>query len=83
MRPSNGAPISPAYSLVSTDHEKLRHAARTVRPKVVFAQAGGPFARAFATLRDELPGLTFVTVDGIVSMAVSGGLPVAGALLVT
>lgn len=58
------APISPAYSLVSTDHAKLKHAFATVRPRVVFAQEAGPFARAFATLRALDPGLALVTVDG-------------------
>lgn len=58
------APISQAYSLISTDHAKLRHAFETVRPKVVFAQAAAPFARAFETLRAIDPGLVFVTVDG-------------------
>jgi feruloyl-CoA synthase len=34
------APISPAYSLMSSDHAKLRHCCSVVRPKVVFAQSG-------------------------------------------
>lgn len=58
------APISPAYSLISTDHAKLKSAFAKVRPKVVFAQQASPFARAFATLRELDPGLVFVTVDG-------------------
>lgn len=57
-------PISPAYSLISTDHAKLKHAFQTVRPRVVFAQSAAPFARAFATLRAIDPDLVFVTVDG-------------------
>ncbi|WP_293904259.1 AMP-binding protein [Phenylobacterium sp.] len=58
------APISPAYSLISTDHAKLKHAFATVRPKVVFAEHSAQFERAFATLRALDPALTFVTVDG-------------------
>lgn len=58
------APISQAYSLVSSDHAKLKHAFGVVRPKVVFAQAAAPFARAFETLRGLDPDLVFVTVDG-------------------
>ena len=58
------APISPAYSLISSDHAKLRHCFSTVGPKVVFAQNAAQFARAFDTLRALNPGLTFVTVDG-------------------
>ncbi|HEY2357841.1 MAG TPA: AMP-binding protein [Phenylobacterium sp.] len=58
------APISPAYSLISSDHAKLKHCFATVRPKVVFAQNSELFARAFETLRDLDPNLAFVTVDG-------------------
>jgi len=58
------APISPAYSLISSDHAKLRHCADVVRPKVVFAQSGAMFERAFQTLREVDPGLVFVTADG-------------------
>ena len=58
------APISPAYSLISSDHAKLKHCFATVRPKVVFAQSSEMFARAFETLRTENPDLLFVTVDG-------------------
>ncbi len=58
------APISPAYSLISSDHAKLRHCAAVVRPKVVFAQSGAMFERAFQTLREVDPDLVFVTADG-------------------
>ena len=58
------APISPAYSLISTDHAKLKHCFATVKPRVVFAQNAAMFARAFATLRALDPTLTFVSVDG-------------------
>ncbi|MFN4177451.1 AMP-binding protein [Phenylobacterium sp.] len=58
------APISPAYSLMSTDHAKLKHCFETVKPKVVFAQSSEMFARAFETLRALDPRLVFVTVDG-------------------
>ena len=42
-------PISPAYALVSTDHGKLKHCFSTVKPRVVFAESGAPFARAVRT----------------------------------
>lgn len=58
------APISPAYSLISTDHAKLKHCFATVRPKVIFAQNAEMFARAFETLRALDPDLRIVTVDG-------------------
>lgn len=58
------APISPAYSLMSSDHAKLKHCFGVVRPKVVFAQDSQMFARAIAALRGVDPDLRFVTVDG-------------------
>jgi feruloyl-CoA synthase len=58
------APISPAYSLISTDHAKLKHAYATVKPKAVFAQDAAQFARAFETLKGVDPDLVFITVDG-------------------
>jgi feruloyl-CoA synthase len=42
------AAISPAYSLVSTDHGKLRHVLDTLQPGLVFAADGMKFARAIA-----------------------------------
>lgn len=58
------APISPAYSLISTDHSNLKHAWTTVRPRVVFAQQAEPFARAIESLKALDPELVFVTADG-------------------
>jgi feruloyl-CoA synthase len=58
------APISPATSLLSTDHARLRHCAAVVRPKVVFAQSGQAFARALQVLRETDAGLVVVTADG-------------------
>ncbi|RQQ23739.1 feruloyl-CoA synthase [Burkholderia stagnalis] len=40
------APISPAYSLVSTDYGKLRHTLGVLRPGAVFVADAGAFARA-------------------------------------
>jgi feruloyl-CoA synthase len=58
------APISPAYSLISADHGKLKHAHATLAPKVVFAQSGDLFAAAIATLKGLDPDLVIVTGDG-------------------
>lgn len=58
------APISPAFSLVSSDHSRLKHCVRLTRPAVVFAQSGTEFAAAIATLRELDPRLLFVTADG-------------------
>ena len=40
------APISPAYSLVSSDHAKLRHIFGLLEPDLVFASDGHAFAKA-------------------------------------
>jgi feruloyl-CoA synthase len=42
------APISPAYSLVSTDHAKLRHVMSLLTPGLVFAADGAKYAKAIA-----------------------------------
>ncbi len=43
------APVSPAYSLMSTDFGKLRMMMDLLTPGLVFANDGGAFARAVAT----------------------------------
>ena len=43
-------PISPAYSLLSTDFQKLRAVLDKVRPAAVFVETPTPFARATAAL---------------------------------
>lgn len=58
------APVSPAYSLMSTDHGKLKHCFDKVAPKVVFAQSGALFDKAIATLKAIKPDLLLVTADG-------------------
>src|SRR5258708_39120015 len=60
------APISPAYSLVSTDFGKLRHIFGLLTPGMVFAASGQQFARALEAVmpgdaelvvtKDPLPG---------------------------
>jgi len=49
------APISPAYSLLSSDFGKLRAIIELLTPGMVFANDGGPFARAlYQTVPDEI-----------------------------
>jgi feruloyl-CoA synthase len=49
------APISPAYSLMSSDFGKLRAIMTLLTPGLVFANDGGPFARAlYETVPDEI-----------------------------
>ncbi|CAG0966460.1 MAG: feruloyl-CoA synthase [Rhizobiaceae bacterium] len=54
------APVSPAYSLVSKDHAKLRHIFGLVTPGMVFAAEGAPFAAALRAVMK--PGMTLVSV---------------------
>jgi len=58
------APISPAYSLISTDHAKLKHCFERVAPRVVFAQSGPLFAKALETLKAIDPTIAVITADG-------------------
>ena len=44
------APLSPAYSLVSKDHAKLKSIAASLNPGAVFAEDGRAFAPALAAL---------------------------------
>src|SRR6476661_267736 len=49
------APVSAAYSLMSSDFGKLRAIIDLLTPGLVFANDGGPFARAlYATVPDEI-----------------------------
>jgi len=52
------APVSPAYSLVSTDYAKLRHVFGLVEPGMIFIERGGRFERALAAL--DLRGVEIV-----------------------
>ncbi|MGO9935718.1 MAG: AMP-binding protein [Steroidobacteraceae bacterium] len=56
-------PISPAFSLLTGDHGRLRHCFNATRPRIIFAQSGGMFAPAFATLRGLDSDLTLVTAQ--------------------
>ena len=47
------APISPAYSLVSEDHAKLKDIARTLRPGAFFVEDAAAFAPALASIGAE------------------------------
>jgi feruloyl-CoA synthase len=49
------APISPAYSLMSSDFGKLRRILELITPGLVFANDGMPFAKAlYATVPDDI-----------------------------
>ena len=54
-------PVSPAYSLMSRDHEKLRDVFARMDPGVVFVQNPDPFAQALAAL--DLSGRRLVVAE--------------------
>jgi feruloyl-CoA synthase len=55
------APVSPAYSLLSEDHGKLRHIYELVRPGMVYVEQVAPFERALAAI--DLDGVQLVARD--------------------
>src|ERR1700688_2723499 len=65
------APVSPAYSLMSHEHVKLRYLFDLIKPKVVMVQDGPAFEKALKAL--DLNGVTVVHVarpcEGIPSVA--------------
>ena len=64
-------PTSPAYSLISTDFEKLRHVLRTVTPGMVFASDATRYGKAIAATQAQGVEVVLVngTVDGVPSTA--------------
>jgi feruloyl-CoA synthase len=65
------APVSPAYSLMSRDHAKLKYLFDLIRPALVMVQDGPTFEKALNAL--DLEGVAIVHVnrpaDGIKSIA--------------
>jgi feruloyl-CoA synthase len=65
------APVSPAYSLMSQDHVKLKYLFDLIKPKVVMVQDGPTFEKALKAL--DLTGVAVVHVarpcEGIKSIA--------------
>src|SRR5207302_459704 len=76
------APVSPAYSLMSQDHAKLKYLFDLIKPAVVMVQDGPTFEKALRAI--DLTGVTVVHVarpcDGIksVSFAELAATPVTG-----
>jgi feruloyl-CoA synthase len=66
-------PISVAYSLMSQDHEKLKHIFAEIRPRIVYAANGKAFAKALAAL--DLSGVEVVVSadppDGVKTTSLS------------
>jgi feruloyl-CoA synthase len=64
-------PTSPAYSLISTDYDKLRHVLRTVTPGMVFASDAARYGKAIAATHDATVEVVMVhgSVAGVPSTA--------------
>ena len=60
------APVSPAYSTMSSDFEKLIYVVKLIEPKVIFMQSAEPFRRALEAVGNaiDMSGIELVTVDG-------------------
>ncbi|MBI3197112.1 MAG: AMP-binding protein [Rhodospirillales bacterium] len=60
------APVSPAYSVMSQDHAKLKYVLDLIKPGLVFVQNGEIYARALAALdlaKSDSGGVLLVHVD--------------------
>ncbi|MGB3809304.1 MAG: AMP-binding protein [Parvibaculum sp.] len=57
-------PVSPSYSTMSSDFDKLKYVVGLIEPKMIFMQGAAPFTRALAAL--DLDGIELVTVDNSV-----------------
>jgi len=56
------APISVAYSTMSSDHSKLKHCFDAVKPGAIFVQSLGPFSDGLAKL--PLEGICIISAGG-------------------
>ena len=59
------APISTAYSLVSSDYGKLRHILGLLTPGLVFADDGAAYGKAIATVLPDDVEVVTVTGEGL------------------
>ena len=73
--------VSPAYSTVSTDFEKLRHVLRTITPGLVFASDGRRYAKAIQAAVDA--DLEVCVTDGADHLAGRRQVTTFAALLAT
>ena len=68
---SPAVPVSVAYSLQSSDYQKLRTIAALITPAVVFADDAGPFGPALAAVRDACAARESVGEPAVVT--ITGG----------
>jgi len=85
------APISPAYSLISQDHERLRFISRLLTPGLVFASHGERYAKAvcaaispdteLVVTQAPLPGRTCTAFEDLAAIAAGAGVDAAHAAI--
>ena len=63
------APVSPAYSLLSSDHAKLKYIFELIRPGLIFVEDGARFADALAAL--DTTDIDIVAVTNVPENAIS------------
>jgi feruloyl-CoA synthase len=73
-------PISTAYSLLSSDHERVRAIAALCSPGMVFAEDAQAFGPALEALRDSIPDQV-VTIDELAATTPGEGVERAFAAL--
>ena len=67
-------PVSPAYSLMSADHAKLRHIADLTRPGLVWVDDATPFAPALKALAEQGFAAVMTSAD-MAAMPTAGTAP--------
>ncbi len=83
------APISPAYSLVSSDHAKLKHIFKLLTPGMVFVADGAPFEKALRAVlsddvalvvaRNPIEGMASTLFDDVVATVATPAVDAANA----
>ncbi len=83
------APVSPAYSLISKDHAKLKHIFDLLTPGLVFTGEGAPFEPALADVmkpdidlvvaRNPAPGFPSTSFDAMIATPATDAVEAADA----
>ncbi len=75
------APLSPAYSLISTDHAKLRALAAVLDPGAIFVADRAAFSRAVAALAPTIPVLDSQRIAALRKTPVTSEVDIAHAAI--
>ena len=58
------SPITPAYSLRSTDFDKLKHVINLLTPGLIFVQDGKKYEKALKAVAKDVEVVSLVKPDG-------------------